>query len=580
MISKKLLVWCCALGFTACLTGALAADDKNQSQGGSSSSSSSTAPAASATPPSSSSSSSNQTVAKPLSAKERKKKEEKFKKEVEPAYKKWLNEDVVYIITDEEKKAFKDLQTDEEREQFIEQFWLRRDPTPDTVENEFKEEHYRRIAYANEHYASGIPGWKTDRGRIYIMYGPPDENESHPAGGTYERPIEEGGGETSTYPFEDWRYRYIEGVGQNIVIEFVDPTETGEYHITIDPEEKDALKNIPGAGATLYELMGVTDQTSRANGMLGNLTPTGMPVSENQNEFTKLETLAKLYHPPAIKYKDLEAQVNSKITYNVLPVKVRADYIRMTDSTILTSVTVQIENKDLQFQQKESVAKAVVNMYARVSTMTGRIVNVWEDPVVVESPAGMLEQMSKRSSIYQHSVFLAPGTYKLNVVVKDVTGGNMNSLPMALVVPHFDDDKLASSSLILADMIETVPTKNVGGGQFVIGDSKVRPRVTGAFNRDEKLGVYIQLYNFTGDEKTHKPQGTIQYQIVKNGAKDPILDYTEDVKNVPGASAQQVTVEKLLPLKTLEPGLYTLKMKVTDALSNQVLTPTAGFTVN
>src|SRR5215471_7340926 len=169
-----------------------------------------------------------ETVAKPLSEKERKRREAKLRKELETPYKKWLTEDVVYIITDEERQAWKRLATDEEREQFIEQFWLRRDPTPDTEENEFKEEHYRRIAYANQHYASGIPGWKTDRGRIYIVYGPPDEIEDHSAGGTYQRPQEQGGGTTSVYPFQQWRYRWIEGIGTNVIIEFVDPTMTGE----------------------------------------------------------------------------------------------------------------------------------------------------------------------------------------------------------------------------------------------------------------------------------------------------------------------------------------------------------------
>jgi len=179
-----------------------------------------------------------ETISRPLSEREKKKREEKLRKELETPYRKWLNEDVAYIITDEERAAFKRLQTDEEREQFIEQFWLRRDPTPDTVENEFKEEHYRRIAYSNEHYASGIPGWKTDRGRIYITYGPPDEIDSHPSGGTYERPPEEGGGETSTYPFEQWRYRHIEGIGTNVIIEFVDPTLSGEFRMTMDPNAK------------------------------------------------------------------------------------------------------------------------------------------------------------------------------------------------------------------------------------------------------------------------------------------------------------------------------------------------------
>ena len=201
-----------------------------------------------------------ETVAKPLSDKEKKKREDKLRKELESPYKNWLNVDVSYIITDEERQAFKRLSTDEERQQFVEQFWLRRDPTPDTEENEYKEEHYRRIAYANERFASGIPGWKTDRGRIYITFGPPDESEEHPSGGTYERPYEEGGGTTSTYPFEKWRYRYIEGIGSDINIEFVDPTMTGEFRMTMDPSEKDALLYVPGAGLTMMEQMGLAEQ--------------------------------------------------------------------------------------------------------------------------------------------------------------------------------------------------------------------------------------------------------------------------------------------------------------------------------
>src|SRR5271154_2639628 len=236
-----------------------------------------------------------ETIAKPLTDKQKKAKEAKLRKELETPYKKWLNEDVGYIITDEEKTAFKRLATDEEREQFIEQFWLRRDPTPDTEENEFKEEHYRRIAYANDHFASGIPGWRSDRGRIYIIYGPADEIESHPAGGSYERPMEEGGGETSTYPFEQWRYRYIEGVGTNIIIEFVDPTMSGEYHMTMDPSEKDALLYVPNAGLTMSEQMGMSDKTQRFNRTDGTHLGTGsQPLPESMNEFTRLERFAKL----------------------------------------------------------------------------------------------------------------------------------------------------------------------------------------------------------------------------------------------------------------------------------------------
>ncbi|MGD0362332.1 MAG: GWxTD domain-containing protein, partial [Bryobacteraceae bacterium] len=292
-----------------------------------------------------------ETIAKPLTEKQKKKRDEKLRKELETPYRKWLNEDVVYIITDEEKTAFKRLATDEEREQFIEQFWLRRDPTPDTEENEFKEEHYRRIAYANDHYASGIPGWKTDRGRIYIIYGPADEIESHPSGGTYERPMEEGGGETSTYPFEQWRYRYLEGIGTNIVIEFVDPSMSGEYHMTMDPSEKDALTYVPGAGLTLMEQMGLASKTQRFQNTDGtHLGQAFGGSSESMMEFSRLEQFAKLQKPPAVKFKDLEDAVTSKITFNILPMKVRADFFPLTEASVLTYVTLQFDNKDMQFQ--------------------------------------------------------------------------------------------------------------------------------------------------------------------------------------------------------------------------------------
>ena len=325
-----------------------------------------------------------------MTDKQRKRQEEKLRKELETPYRKWLNEDVTYIITDEERQAWKRLSTDDEREQFIEQFWLRRDPTPDTEENEFKEEHYRRIAYANEHYASGIPGWKTDRGRTYIVYGPPDEIESHPSGGTYERPFEEGGGSTSTYPFEKWRYRYIDGIGNDINIEFVDTTMSGEYHMSMDPSEKDALLYVPGAGLTMMEQMGMADKTQRFQRTDGTHLGTGAgPLPESMNEFTRLEQFAKLQKPPAVKFKDLEAAVSSSIRYNTLPFKVQADYIKITDSTILSTVTIQFERKDLQFQQKDGVAKASVNIFARISNLAGRVINTAEDVVSVEVPGSV-----------------------------------------------------------------------------------------------------------------------------------------------------------------------------------------------
>lgn len=521
-----------------------------------------------------------ETVARPLTEKERKRREDKLRKELETPYRKWLNEDVAYIITDEERAAFKRMNTDEEREQFIEQFWLRRDPSPDSQENEFKEEHYRRIAYANERYASGIPGWKADRGRIYIAFGPPDEIESHPSGGTYERPFEEGGGTTSTYPFEKWRYRWIEGIGSDINIEFVDTTMTGEYRMTMDPSEKDALMMVPNAGLTLMEQMGLSSKTDRFSRTDGTRLGTGtQPLPQRMNQFERLQQFANLQKPPAVKFKDLEAAVNSTIRFNLLPMKVRADFMRLTSSTILTNLTLQLEKKDLQFQQKDGVSKAVVNIYARITSMSRRVVNVFEDVVTVEVPQELLAQAIKGQSLYQKSVPLPPGTYRLNFVVKDITGGNMNNYEMALHVPRFDEEKLGSSSLVLADVIEKVPTRSIGTGQFVIGTSKVRPRVGETFRRDEKMGIYLQLYNFATDEKNKKPTGTVEYEVIKAGTNEKVFDFTEDIEKIEGGSSQQIVIEKVLPLLNMEPGQYMLRMKVNDKLGNQTLTPSATFTV-
>ncbi len=553
-------------GFSAAIliTCTVTAQDKTSQEGGSSSSSST----------------SDQTVAKPLTKKQIAKRQKELEKELAGPWKKWLNEDVVYIITDEEKQAFKRLKTDEERQQFVEQFWLRRDPTPDTEENEYKEEHYRRIAYANDHYASGIPGWKTDRGMIYIKYGAADEIDSHPSGGSYERPMEEGGGETSTYPFEDWRYRYIEGVGTNVIIEFVDTTMSGEYHISLDPGEKDALLYVPGAGLTMAEQMGMADKTQRFQRTDGTHLGTGnQPLPESMNEFTRLEQYANLMKAPAIKFKDLDAIVNSNIKYNTLPMQVRTDFIRVTDATVYANISVLFKNNDLNFSTKDKVAKATVNIYGRITTLTRRSVNWFEDTVSAQVPAEMLQQAMNGSQIYSKRIPLAPGTYRLNIVAKDMVGNTVNNYEMALNVPHYDEDQLGASSVILADELERVPTNSIGTGQFVIRSSKVRPRVDDTFKQSETMGIYTEFYNLGMDQKTKKPEGSIEYNVVNAADNKTVLTQTEDLTAIPNASPFLVTVEKKLPLKTLAPGKYMLKLKITDKLKNQSVTPSTQFTV-
>lgn len=511
--------------------------------------------------------------------KEERRRQKAIQKEMESPYKKWLEEEVPYIITDQERAAFKKLSTDEEREQFIEQFWERRNPNPGSPENEFKEEYYRRIAYANEHFASGIPGWKTDRGRIYIMWGPPDEIESHPSGGTYIRPPEEGGGETSTYPFETWRYRYLEGVGSgtNIILEFVDPTMTGEYHLTMDPGEKDALLHVPNAGLTQLEAMGMAskrDRFTRSDGMTIGQSLGGTP--ESMNEFTRLDLYASIFKPPPIKFKDLKAVVTSKLSEQLLPFDVRTDFVRITDETVLTPVTLQVANRDLEFQNKNGVMHAVMDIFGQVTTLSGRIVNTFEKSLVVDVPEAEFQRYVDRKSVYQEALPLRPGRYKLSLVLKDDNNGHMGSTELGFVVPRFDDEKVTNSSLILADLLQPLPSRQVGTGPFVIGGTKVRPSVNQSFTKDQDLGIFMQVYNLGIDPKTHKSSLDVHYEIMKDGKE--LLNQAEDPAKL-SSVAQQITLEKKMPVRLLQPGKYTLQINVTDKIKNQTVSPSTTFEV-
>ena len=517
-----------------------------------------------------------------LTKKQEKRRLERLRKELRGPFKRWLDEDVRYIITPEERKAFVQMATDEERENFIESFWMRRDPTPDSMENEYKEEHYRRIAYANDRYASGIPGWRTDRGRIYIAYGPPDEIESHPSGGQYQRPYEEGGGFTSTYPFEIWRYRWIEGIGSDILLEFVDPTMTGEYRLTMDPSEKDALLHVPGAGLTLSEQMGLTTKADRFRRTDGTRmgTPIGGAQSIRYNQFERLQLYANIFKPPAVKFKDLEAIVNSTIDYDTLAYEVDIHYVRVTNSSVLSGITVLLRNEDLMFKEEDGLHKAVANIFGRITTMTRRVQSTFEETVSIQTTAERMHQEVGRSSVYNKSVPLAPGMYRLELVVKDLVGETMGTYRTAMRVPEYDDEALAASSLIIADKIERVPVRSLGTGQFVIGSSKVRPRIDEAFKRNEKMGIYMQIYNLGQSEETSRPIGNVTYQIARLDTPDELLlNFTEDVSKIRGASARQVVIEKLLPLQSLEPGEYRLSLVVEDNIKNESLEPTTTFKV-
>jgi GWxTD domain-containing protein len=499
---------------------------------------------------------------------------------------------VKWIITPEELDTFKRLSNNEERDNFIEQFWLRRDPTPDTVENEYKEEHYRRIAYATERFTSGVQGWRTDRGQVYIKFGPPTSIDSHPSGGTYNRPMEEGGGTTTTYPFETWRYRYLEGadLGNEVEIEFVDKCMCGEYRMTIDRSEKDALLNTPGGGLTLYEQMGLTNKAERFSGGPERLgAGPGSQAGDVSKYFDRMRTMAAIQAAPPVKFKDLEEVVTSKIRYNLMPFDVRVDFVKVTGDTILVPITIQMKNRDVTFATKDGVARGIVNIFGRVSTLTGKTAQTFEDTVAIEIPESLLDKTKNNNSIYWKAFPLRYGNYKVDVVVKDVNSSDsrMGTWRKGIQVPNLSEDRgLTSSTLILADQMEKVPTRQVGAGSFVIGNTKVRPRVEPApgkpasFKKTEKLNVWMQVYNLGLDEKTKKSSAEIEYQVINTANNQTVVTTKENSAQITANGGDQLTLEKSLPLTDFAPGTYQVVIKVNDLVAKQTMPPaTAKFVV-
>jgi GWxTD domain-containing protein len=495
----------------------------------------------------------------------------------------WLDDEVPYIITAEERSAFLKLTNDTERENFIEQFWRRRDPTPDTEENEYKEEYYRRIAFANERFAAGLPGWKTDRGRMYIIHGAPDSIEAHPAGGPYQRTAEEGGGQTITFPFEVWHYRNIDGIAQNIDIEFVDTCGCGAYHMTLDRGEKDIGLHVPGVGPTDAESTGRSTKPDRLRGGIEQLGPS--LFGDNQSkEFERMDQFYRLQQPPPIN-SGSRPDVHSFLHYSLLPFDVRVDFVKADANTVLTPITIQVPNRELTYVVKDGVQRASLNLSGTVTNLTGRVMSTFEESLRLDVPADLLEKFAANVSLYQEALSLRPGHYRLDIMLKDVNGDKLGIFSHSIQVPDFSsEDKLSASTLILADIMDPAPPREIGAGAFVLGNDRVRPRVApsngepATFARGQKVNLWMQVYNLSLDKNTQKPSATVAYHVVNVATGQPAFDLVQTTGQM-GNVGSQLTLQQRVPPDKLEPGVYQVTIAVNDLLGQQSIAPTARFVV-
>ena len=501
-------------------------------------------------------------------------------------YKEWLEKDVVYIITDDERSFFKSLGNDEERESFVQQFWNRRNPDPRSDYNAFKEEHYRRIAYANQHFTSGVPGWRTDRGRMYITFGPPDDRETHATGGTYYRTTREGGGSTSRYPWEKWWYRHIDGIGDGVEFLFSDSSISGEYRLVMYEDELDALLHVEGMGLTVAEEMGLADKRDRAyfnpSGWYDYDNPQNPGSRVKDAPFTRMEQYFNAQRAPKIKFDDLKSVVTTNISYSSLAFDVRTDYLRLSDDLVLVPISIEINNTELEFKKDKDWNRAKVNVYGIVTGLTNKIYAEWEAEVAREFLDIYFDQAKEKRSAYQRVVMLPPGQrYKVDLVLKDVNSKKVGFINLGINVPKYADTGLQSSTIILANSIVGAPENITSLEQYIIGDMKVIPNVKAEYVSvpGKNLFSYMQIYGMEIDQATQNPSLEVEFVIKKDGK---ILEVIEDSAN----NSEQyyyglrVVLVGKIPIGDMTPGNYQMEIRVLDKISNNRVTTTTDFTVN
>ena len=507
----------------------------------------------------------------PVQAKEKKRDDRAvLQEEQEDYFKKWLKEDVVYIITDEERGVFNGLGTMDEKEQFIEQFWRRRDPDARTAVNEYKEEHYRRIAYANDHFFSAKAGWRTDRGRTYILWGPPDDREMRPSGGRYERLIYEGGGTTTTYPFERWIYRHIPGIGSDVELEFVDQSGTGEYRLALGMEEKDALLHSEG-GLTMAEQLGMMDKSERPyftpsnahNPFIQGIT--GMRAKDRP--FARMARYFDVQKAPDIRYKDLQKLVDSRVLYHSLPFDLSSNAIKLDDARALVAITVEVRNQDLTFQEKSGIRQAHLRLYGRVLNVSGRMLTEFEQELAIDYEAEEFETSLTERSVYQNQIAVPAGLYKLTLILEDLHGERMGSTETRIPAPRYDEKQLAAS-LILAQSIQQLGAVPDTIRMFVLGDLKVIPSVSRTFVSDASLPVYLQVYNLQVDQALARPDPEIVYEISRKGK---VVKTVSGIggRNLAYFSPERAVFVRHLDLEGLPLGDYSLRVAVRDGISGE-----------
>lgn len=490
-------------------------------------------------------------------------------KDLPERYRKWLEEEVVYIITQKEKDVFLMLETDRERELFIEAFWKQRDPTPNTTENESKEEHYRRISYSNQWFGkeSPGPGWRTDMGRIYITLGEP-------------RTIEKFENLTEVYPTIIWFYEGLAEYGLpnafNVVFfkrsgigeyELYSPIKFGPQHLLIH-YTGDATNYL----SAFNELNNIEPSIASISLSLipGELTHVPSPSMASEILISQMipsvphEKVKDAYAEKLLKYKDIiEVDYSANYISNDSLIRV------IRDQSGLFFVHYLIEPQRLSLEQVGNRYYTKLEVNGKISDGKGNLIFQYDRIVPIEFNKDQIDNIKAKLFSFQDMIPLIEGNYKFDLLLKNSISKEFTSEETDLTVPAADS--LQMSPLTLANKL-VKDSKYIGKNKpFLINNIQLVPSPRNDFCKEDILYLFFQIHGLKDDIQEN---GILEYSILREGKT--VRSSTKKLREYP----DKINFLEEFSLEDLPAAYYTAKVSLFDGNRKEILVERSNFYIS
>ena len=494
--------------------------------------------------------------------------------ELEAALKKWIRDYVRYIITDKEKGEWKNLADNKAKVAFIEMFWARRDPTPETPENEYRDDYLQRWGYVLENFSAGKPGWRTDRGRIYLMLGPPSSIQRNPMGR-----------DATERPSEVWTYNSINNskLPASVDVSFVDFMGYGDYEIVTDLDRTARFNSAFGISMNNLDAYGL-----RRIGDLRDYEDVISPMWEesrimqpatlSSQLFDLQQELALIAETPKLSVRSLQAEIRTEIATGDLSFNADAQAFKAEGGSAFLPVTLSIPLSNVSYQESETRRDYQVELYARVHGDNAS--DSLEDSLQISLPNETLAEQGDADYVYQFWFYVPPGDYRLSVTLRDKLSGTVGNHQQELSVPEFAGESLSLSDVMIADSITRVPANEItqrnAAAAFRFADLRVVPNVGKRIPIGRKsFFVYFHVYNFASDPESGDARLSVRYFVYRNGE---LMSKTPDFP-IRKRYADTTAVQSEFPLSNFQPGDYRLLAEVTDEVSGSVAKGECAFSI-